>query len=198
MFELNNILYIISLIILGLFLSIIISFNKEKNSKEMGFISFLFASSFIGKLVLLYINLELEIFEERFAGSRALELFSYYFEGNKLGSIDFINTIQNFWPQMILSFAGLKFFGVNQINLNITNCFLSSILGCLLFNTVKNIFTRKQALFFATVISFYPAVINYSIFGLRDIAIYFFEVFYVVFFVKIFSRKKIKYRFQIL
>jgi len=175
MFGFNNLLYLITLLILGLLIStIIVPFNKNKTKTN---IVTLFAVSLLGRTALIFFNESLGILPPRKAGTIALRIFDHV-------TIDISNNLEllistKFGFQTLLNIPGLFFFGAERINLLLTNTFLTSLAAIIIFSYLYYLYTLKTAYLGWLLVTIIPVANTYSIFGLRDPVIYFFSVLYV-------------------
>lgn len=187
-FGFNNLLYLITLLILGLLITrIVIPFSRKQTRLN---ILTVFLINFLGRSSLIFVNESLEILPPREAGDMTLNLYS-----------SSSNNIQLIWHdfgiQTFLNLPGFILFGADRINLLLTNTFLGSLAGIFIFVYLYYCYTLKSAYIGLILISIYPAGITYSIFGLRDTPIYFFTVIYISSFIFLLKNKTKKNRWKI-
>jgi hypothetical protein len=176
-----NLSYIFALIIFGVSICILTSSPSrgKKSQKTLLNMILIFIIGFMFRTCLLYFNLEFDILEEKFAGNFAVLLFNRFFEGKDVSSPFPIAQMLNFFPQTLLNLPGFLMFGADQVNLNLTNCFIGSICGIFVFQIFRAILPLKYCYRILLLLSIYPAAINFSFFGLRDMSIYLLQSLYI-------------------
>jgi len=137
-----------------------------KNKKLIQFVFFLFLLNFVLRLLLISLNEWLVFFEPKGAGERALLAFQMFFHESNY------NWIDTFALQMLINIPGFLIAGESRLVLLITNAFVASIAFVFVFKVLLHVKGAKTAILGSLFISLYPAAINFSLFGLRDILIY--------------------------
>jgi hypothetical protein len=79
-----------------------------------------------------------------------------------------------FFLEALANLPGIFFFENSHKTLNLTNCLVGALAGLIAFAYMRRLFDRNTAVFAMVLASFYPAALNFSIFGLRDIFLYLF------------------------
>lgn len=156
---LHNSAYFFSLLTLA-FLSIALVYRRSIDP----FIFLLVPISMVGRSLLIFIDSHFDIFGQKKAGARALELFEIA-EVNGLGAI----ARDTFYMQTLLNYPGLKLFSENNAIIIITNVLcvtLAAIAAHWYFYRVAG--DKRRARLAACVFAVSPSALFFSLTGLRD------------------------------
>lgn len=163
----TSFLYFLFLLSFGICLVIIII----KNKKNIEFLLPLFFVSLAFRAILIFLNENLNIFASKLASNRSLNIFLEWI-GNQNFSFSIID--RPFFFQTLINTPGFYLFGPSRNNLLLTNAFIGAFTGIVVFAYLRHLFGQKIAKYGFILFSIYPAAINFSFSGLRDILIYFF------------------------
>jgi len=177
----KSILYILLLFYIGILFILI--FIKKK--KDINFLIIFFFLSFSFRLILIFLNENLHFFDQKLAANKSI--------------INYLNWIidqaiidQSFLVQTLINTPSFILFGPSRINLLLTNAFLGATTGIIVFAYLNYIYDSKIAKYGFILFSIYPAAVNFSIFGLRDIIIYFFVSIYILSILSVFNKKRVE------
>jgi len=174
----ENILYILLLFCIGiLFILFLI-----KKKKHINFLLIFFFLSFSLRLILIFLNENLHFFAQKLATNKSIINYLNWITNQTI--ID-----QSFVVQTLINTPSFILFGPSRMNLLLTNAFFGAITGIIVFAYLNYIYDSKIAKYGFILFSIYPAAINFSIFGLRDILIYFFVSIYILSILSIFNKK---------
>jgi len=182
MFTLDNFWYFIALTYTGCVLTAL--FVKTKTLQDFYNIIIFFLISFVGRIFLIVANESLGFFKAKLAGNASLRLYRHFLD-NPANAIS-----SKFFPQTLLNIPGFALFGADRTNMLFTNAFLGALAGIVAFAYLYRLYNIKVAYNGLFLTSFYPAAINFSIFGLRDLVIYFFSITYILSFISFVKNKK--------
>lgn len=126
------------------------------------------------RVLLLLSNESFQLFPPKFAGEFSL----YYYKALFLNEDLF--KIPSFIPQMIFNLGAFSLFGANRINIILTNAFLLSFSSIIAFVYLYRIYNVNAGIVAFLLIMFYPATLNFSMFGLRDPVVFFLFLSYIL------------------
>jgi len=174
MLALDNLLYLVALLVLGVLLSALVG-PARRTVTRTNLVLF-FGISFVARCLLVIFNESIHLFAPKKAGNTALDL---YRSTNGLSENVELLFTDKFGIQTLINVPAFTFFGGDRTNLLFTNAFLGALAGILAFAYLYRYYNLKAAYWGLVLISIFPAAVNFSMFGLRDIVIYFFAVSYI-------------------
>lgn len=119
-------------------------------------------------------NETFELIPEKYAGEFSLDVHRMIWESGAEGGVDEVPTIKrNFLLPALLNLPGFLLFGTNRWTLIFTNGFLATMAAVVGAAYLDRLSCRRAATWGLLLLAFYPAALNFSIFGLRDPIIYF-------------------------
>jgi hypothetical protein len=152
-----------TILLLGTYLVTRIKIGDNKRFfKYIGF----FVFSFLLRLVLIYVNEELNFFADKLAGSRAASIHLHYRETGNLLIYE-----GNFLLQWLINYPFFELNGATLQTILITNAYIGSIVPLFTAYYVHKIYGTKFENYVLFAFSFFLCFVNFSIFGLRDIII---------------------------
>jgi hypothetical protein len=137
-----------------------------------------FLVSFLARAGLVFVNAWLNVFPQKHAslfvwgllnqagGLRGI-VGTHMFRTENLPRLKFL-------LEALLNAPALLLFENAPVMLNLSNCFVGAMAGVVVFAYGVRLFDRRIATCALLVTSLYPAAINFSLFGLRDILLYLF------------------------
>ena len=147
---------------------------EEKLKRYSALLIALFSVNFLVRGYLILINETFSIFAPKLAGELSIEAFNAIWRGTG-------DSMQaTFVPQMVVNFFAFSFFGAERFNVIVTNAFLVSLAGPIIFVTLRSLWNWKVAITGLLASYLYLGALNFSLFGLRDPVIYFFVIVYVL------------------
>jgi hypothetical protein len=136
-----------------------------------------FVLGFLIRFVLVLINERYQLFDQKIAGDKSVDLYFKYIVGD--GQFFYLLKDQ-FAVQVLINTPFFAIFGASLLTAIIVNSFISSLTAPLMGLILRQPFGERVALRATMLASIYPAAVNFSLFGLRDPLIYFFMAMFVV------------------
>ena len=170
------------------------SFIKKSNRATIviGFVLLVF----ILKVGLIFFNESYNFIHRKPAGNFVLWMSVL---SDDIGLLNFLaKGIQKpFHLQLLLNHPVLQLFGYSRFNVLVMNSFITSLSAFFCYRKLRKYFNYYSAFWTLIVVSVYPAVINFSIFGLRDPIVYCLILVNIVYFFCFSFEKKLSYIFGI-
>lgn len=154
------------------FLGGILSVFAGKKIKYTIDIFSVYTISFVFHVIAILFNESFHFFAQKGAGDKAIWTYNIW---KQSGSFDIF---ESFFIQTIINFPGFYVFEANRWIVLGTNAFIGSAVAIIVFYYISRLLSYKAALVTSILCVIYPAAFNFSIFGLRDIMIYFFIFLY--------------------
>ncbi|HTQ14278.1 MAG TPA: glycosyltransferase family 39 protein [Rhizomicrobium sp.] len=138
-----------------------------------------FEASFLFRAALVALNWKLNFFVQKYLSDFSIGLMDQpggiwaLFAGpNVLAVQNVIN--MKFVLEAVVNMPAVHIFEDSSVMLNYTNAFIGAASALSVFAYLRRLFNERVATFGLLIASLYPAAINFSFFGLRDVFIYFF------------------------
>jgi hypothetical protein len=170
----SQFLYAVTLALLGGALTYTAGTMRRE---RIGLVLF-FQLSFWLRAAAVFVNEQIVAFPQKFAACFPLDMINR--QGGLLGffqSFDAGNRRITDQLKFVLEAAanipGIALFENSPVILNLTNCLVGALAGIVVFAYMRRLFGRNIAIFALLLVSFFPAAFNFSLFGLRDIFLYF-------------------------
>lgn len=132
-----------------------------------------FLVAFALRIGLTVFNETFQLIPEKYAGEFALDVHRTIWEMGAEGGVDEVSPLKrNFLLPALLNLPGFLLFGATRWTLIFTNGFLATMAAVVGAAYLDRLAGRRAATWGLLLLAFYPAAINFSIFGLRDPIIY--------------------------
>lgn len=151
----------------GLFLILLLPCR----GRDIVWLNVIFLPAYLLRIVLVIGNESFQWMEGKGADERSLDLFSLVHQSGWDSSAVWGNS---FFIQTLINYPGFAIFGPDRLVILITNAFFGALIAPIAYAYLKRFFGERPAGWGAMVFMFYPAAVNFSICGLRDILIFFF------------------------
>jgi hypothetical protein len=166
--------YSVTLAVLGGMLSFAAAAGRRDGQR----LTLFFLGSFALRVGLVFLNASFDILPQKHASVFAWGLLNQKgglgaIFGPKILGTDDLPKLK-FLLEALLNAPALLLFENAPIMLNLTNCFVGAMAGIVVFAYCVRLFGRRAALLALLATSFFPAAVSFSLFGLRDIIVYFF------------------------
>jgi len=166
--------YSVTLAFLGGLLSFVAAAGRRDGQRLTVF----FLGSFALRAGLVFLNERFNVFPQKHATVFAWRLMDqegglWAIFGRHIFSRDNLPKLK-FFLEALFNAPALLLFENAPIMLNLTNCFVGAASGIVVFAYGVRLFGRRVAILTLLITSFFPVAINFSLFGLRDIIVYFF------------------------
>lgn len=133
-----------------------------------------FLAAFALRIGLTVINETFELIPEKYAGEFALDVHRTIWQTGAEGGMGEVpSQKRNFLLPALLNLPGFLLFGATRWTLIFTNGFLATMAAVVGAAYLDRLACRRAATWGLLLLAFYPAALNFSIFGLRDPIIYF-------------------------
>ncbi len=170
----GQILYAITLALIGGALT----YGAGTARRERIALVLFFQLSFWLRGAAVFVNEQITVFPQKFAACFPLDMINR--QGGLVGFFQNFNASDRritdqlkFVLEAAANIPGIAFFENSPVILNLTNCLVGAGAGIVVFAYMRRLFGRNIAVFALLLVSFFPAAFNFSLFGLRDIFLYF-------------------------
>ncbi len=172
-----------TLLLLGIGLLFSLAYIYRVRSSKLLCVE-VFVVGFLLRIFLVLGNANFAILESKVADERALELYQKYLLGiNTVGSLStnlYLLAKEQFAVQTLINAPFFALFGESVTTIIFTNSFFGAIVAPVASLMLYQSFNERVARRALILFSLYPALINFSMFGLRDPLIFFFMTVFAV------------------
>ncbi|MGH6870087.1 MAG: hypothetical protein ACREHE_01160 [Rhizomicrobium sp.] len=142
-------------------------------------VALFFQASFWFRAALVALNWKLNFFVQKYLSDFSIGLMDQpggilsLFTGAHVWDVQNVINMK-FVLEAVLNMPAVHIFEDSSVMLNYTNAFIGAASALAVFAYLRRLFNERIATYGLILASIYPAAINFSFFGLRDIIIYFF------------------------
>ncbi|SEQ18569.1 hypothetical protein [Neolewinella agarilytica] len=169
-----------------LFIFLLSLFIKDR--KQQFYFALIAGGIFAFKILIIFLNEHYRILPRKPAGN--FVLWFYWYAENYSATRILEGRVQpTFLVQFLVNYPFIYLFGIARENVLLVNGFFTSMAAVYAFFGLKNIFGSLTAFLVLIFLTFYPAAINFSMFGLRDPVIYLFMTMNIVSLIRLYLTK---------
>jgi hypothetical protein len=152
----------------GLIAYIVPGVSGGKRVQSLAFL--VFVGGFLLRVVAILVNEEMQFFEAKLAGDYSIGLYEKYI----LESNDYWGLLkEQFAVQVIINIPVWLMFGAERLSLLVSNAMLGAVVASVAGGLLCKPFGVNVGVRAIVLLAIYPAIFNFSLFGLRDPIIFF-------------------------